>query len=213
MEVPFNSIKEKLGELGNFFGTVINYLNPLSEKFFLKDFFTFIGNALSYINPFDENFIFKEFFSNFFSWFNPFSDNFILKKLWTLLGNIISYINPFDDNFLGKKIIELLGNLLNSLFVPTNNPFNDLSNKFNEKFAFIEQIKTFVNSFLGNSNYGDKTPAFEMTWHGVTFALIDFSLFLQYRNWLHGIILAIAWVIFIFKTYKKLPSIIGGFSQ
>lgn len=52
-----------------------------------------------------------------------------------------------------------------------------------------------------------------MTWHGVTFALIDFSLFLQYRNWLHGIILAIAWVIFIFKTYKKLPSIIGGFSQ
>lgn len=213
LEVPFNAIKEKLIDIGNFFGTIINYLNPLSEEFFLKDFFNFIGNALSYINPFDENFIFKEFFSNFFSWFNPFSDNFILKKLWTFLVNIISYINPFDENFLGKKIVELIGNLLNTLFVPTNNPFNDLNNKFNEKFAFIEQIKTFVNSFLGNSNYGDKTPAFEMTWHGATFALIDFSLFLQYRAWLHGIILAIAWVIFIFRTYKKLPAIIGGFSQ
>jgi hypothetical protein len=51
-----------------------------------------------------------------------------------------------------------------------------------------------------------------MTWKGVTFSLIDFSLFLNYRVWLHGIVLAIAWFIFIFKTFKKLPSIIGGFN-
>lgn len=213
MEIPFNTIKEKLENIGNFFDKLIDYINPFSDNWFLKDFFSFIKSALGYINPFDDNFIFKDFFTNFFSWFNPFSDNFILKKLWDFLSNIISYINPFDENFLGRKIIELLSDLLKALFVPENNPFSELKNKFDEKFAFIEQIKTFVNSFLGNSNYGDKTPSFEMTWHDVTFALIDFSLFLQYRTWLHGIILSIAWVIFIFKTYKKLPSIIGGFSQ
>lgn len=52
-----------------------------------------------------------------------------------------------------------------------------------------------------------------MSWKGVTFGLIDFSLFVNYRDWVHGIILAIAWAIFIFKTYRRLPSIIGGFSQ
>lgn len=213
LEVPFNSIKEKLAELGNFFGTVIDYINPFSENFFLKDFFDFIGEALSYINPFNENFIFKDFFTNFIDWFNPFSDNFILKKLWEFLTNIISYINPFSENFFAYKLIDLLGDLLKWLFVPENNPFDELSNKFNEKFAFVNQVKTLVNDLLGYSNYGDKTPTFDMTWRGVTFALIDFSLFLDYRNWLHGIILAIAWFVFIFKTYKKLPSIIGGFSQ
>ena len=146
-----------------------------------------------------------DFFTTILDYLNPFSDNFILKKLWDFLTNIISYINPFDDNFLGKKIIELLSDLLKALFVPTNNPFEELSSKFNEKFSFVEQLKSFANNLFGNTDFGDSTPSFNMTWHGVTFALIDF--------WLHGIILAIAWAVFIFKTYRKLPSIIGGFSQ
>lgn len=170
LAVPFNAIKEGLNSIIEFFGTILDYLNPFSE-------------------------------------------NFILLKLWNFLLDIISYINPFSDNFLGKKIVELLGDLLKLLFVPENNPFEQLSVKFNEKFAFVEQIKTLINSLLGFNNYGDKAPTFNMTWHGVTFALIDFSLFLDYRTWLHGIILAIAWFTFLFRTYKKLPSIIGGFSQ
>ena len=103
--------------------------------------------------------------------------------------------------------------MLKLLFVPQNNPFEQLSSKFNEKFSFVDQLKSFANNLFGNTNFGDSTPTFNMTWHGVTFALIDFSLFLEYRGWLHGIILAIAWAVFIFKTYRKLPSIIGGFSQ
>lgn len=213
MEVPFNTIKEKLESIGNFFHTLIDYINPFSENWFLKDFFNFIKGALSYINPFDENFIFREFFSNFFSWFNPFSDNFILKKLWEFLTNIISYINPFDDNFLGKKIVELIGQLLETLFIPESNPFEKLSSKFDEKFAFVNQIKDLFSKLLGFSNYGEDVPNFSLTWYGTTVAIIDFSLFLNYRTWIHGIILAIAWSVFIFKTYRKLPSIIGGFSQ
>ena len=64
MEVPFNTIKEKLESIGNFFNTLIDYINPFSDNWFLKDFFNFIKEALSYINPFSENFIFKE--SSFF---------------------------------------------------------------------------------------------------------------------------------------------------
>lgn len=154
-----------------------------------------------------------DFFETLLDYLNPFSDNFILSKIFTFLSDIVSYINPFSENFFVYKLIDLLSDLLKLLFVPNNNPFDELSSKFNEKFAFIEQIKTFVSDLLGFNNYGEKVPTFDMTWHGVTFSLIDFSLFLEYRTWLHGIILAIAWFSFLFKTYKKLPSIIGGFSQ
>lgn len=200
LAVPFKAIKEGLDSIGKFFqdlliniGSMLQWLNPLSEEFFLKGLFEFLGNALSYINPFDENFI--------------------LKDVFTFLGEIISYINPFSENFFVYKLIELLGELLKWLFVPETNPFDNLSVKFNEKFAFVNQIKDLFNSLLGFNNYGENIPTFNMTWKGVTFAFIDFSMFLNYRLWLHGIVLAIAWSIFIFKTYKKLPSIIGGFSQ
>lgn len=199
LEVPFKAIQDGLNSIGEFFenllkdtADMLSWLNPLSDNFFLKGLLSFLGEALSYINPFDENFI--------------------LKGVFTFLGEIISYINPFSENFFVYKLIELLGDLLEFLFVPDTNPFEELSDKFNEKFAFVNQIKDLVSSLLGFNNYGDKAPTFNMTWQGVTFAFIDFSLFIDYRIWLHGIILAIAWFVFIFKTYKKLPSIIGGFN-
>lgn len=209
LAVPFNAIKEGLATISN----ALSYINPFSDNFILKDFFT---NFISWFNPFSDNFILKNiinFLGSILNYLNPFSEDFILLKLWNFLVEIISYINPFSENFFVYKLIDLLGDLLKWLFVPNNNPFNELSNKFDEKFAFVNQIKTLVNDLLGYTNYGDKAPSFDMTWHGVTFSLIDFSLFLNYRTWLHGIILAIAWFVFIFKTYKKLPSIIGGFSQ
>lgn len=170
MAVPFNAIKESLNYITEFFGTILDYLNPFSE-------------------------------------------NFILLKVWNFLTDIVSYLNPFSENFLGKKIVELFGDLLKFLFVPENTPFNDLKLKFDEKFVFVGQIKVLINNLLGFNNYGDKVPEFNITWHGVTVSIIDFSLFLNYRIWLHGIILAIAWFSFLFKTFKKLPTIIGGFSQ
>lgn len=200
LEVPFKAIQDGLDSIGKFFedllkniGDMLSWLNPFSEDFFLKGLLDFLGNALSYINPFDENFI--------------------LKDVFTFLGEIISYINPFSEKFFVYKLMELTQELLEFLFVPKTNPFDELWNKFNEKFPFINQIKDLANSLLGFNNYGDSVPTFEMTWKGVTFAIIDFSLFLDYRLWLHGIILAISWFIFIRKTFNKLPGIIGGFGR
>lgn len=193
LEIPFKAITEGITSILTNLGNMLQWFNPFSDEFFLKGLFTFLGNALSYINPFD--------------------DNFILKNVLSFLSELLSYINPFSENFFVYKLIELLGDLLEFLFVPEANPFDEISTKFNEKFAFVNQIKDLLNGLLGFNNYGNNAPTFNMTWFGVTFAFIDFSMFLDYRLWLHGIILAIAWFIFIFKTYKKLPSIIGGFNQ
>lgn len=153
------------------------------------------------------------FFITLLDYLNPFSDNFILKKLWEFLVNIISYINPFSENFFGKKIIELISDLFEFLFIPAENPFTELSDKMNSKFIFISQIRNLIDKLLGYSDYGENCPSFNMTWKGVTFAMIDFSLFINYRPWLHGIILAISWFIFARKLYNKIPGVIGGFGN
>ena len=63
MATPFKELKEGLTKLGDFFtelllniGSMLQWLNPLSEEFFLKGLFIFLSDALSYINPFSENF-------------------------------------------------------------------------------------------------------------------------------------------------------------
>lgn len=160
---------------------------------FIKECLTTIGDLLSYINPFSENFILKDVISG--------------------IGNILSYLNPFSDNFFGLKIVELLSDSLKYLFVPENNPFSGLSDKFNEKFAFVSQVKDLANSLLGDIDYGyDNIPSFNINYNGTEVSIIDFTPFLQYRTWLHGIILAIAWFVFIDRLFKRLPGIIGGFS-
>lgn len=66
------------------------------------------------------------------------------------------------------------------------------------------------SSLLGNVNYGESIPKFSIQYAGQTLDIIDFSLFVNYRVWLHGIILAIAWFYFIRKLFNKLPALIGG---
>lgn len=197
---PFEFIKEGLATiwswLENIFSAIgniaSNILSGLGDFFsilwdWLGKLFTAIGNIATSI---------LEGLGSFFS------------TLWTWLTDIFGAITKIPET-----IIKLLGDLLNWLFVPSNNPFESLSSKFDEKFAFVGQIKDLFSSLLGFNNYGENVPSFTLTWYGATVAIIDFSLFLNYRTWIHGIILAIAWTVFIFKTYRKLPSIIGGFSQ
>lgn len=181
--------------IGNFFSSLWNdYLKPAFQS---------MGENISNFNSSVGNW-FSDLVTNIGNWF---------KNLGEHLSKLLSYINPFDENFFGYKIIDLFKELFNLLFVPTNNPFSEISNKFDEKFSFVNQIKTLINDLLGFNNYGDKVPSFSINYKGLTLVIIDFSIFLNYRTWLHGIILAISWFVFIRRTYNKIPSIIGGFSQ
>lgn len=197
----------------------MNYLNPLSDKFFLKDFFEFIKEALSYINPFSDNFIFKDFFANFIDWFNPFSDNFILKKLWNFLGDIISYINPFDDNFLGKKIIELLGDLLKALFVPSEERISAIQDTVMAKFDFVESIKIAINSFKDIVNNLGNAPVLNLNLGATKYtgemrvAIIDLNWYKPYKQYGDVVLTAIVYAFYLFRIFTNLPNIISGASS
>lgn len=136
-----------------------------------------------------------------------------LDNIFKTISNIVSFLNPSSDNFFGKKLIELFTDLFKYLFVPSENPFTSLSDKFEGKFQIINQIKNLISSLLGNFDYGDSIPEFKITYLGASASIIDFSLFVEYRGWIHGIILAIAWYSFLIRLFKKLPGIIGGFNN
>lgn len=180
---------------------------------FLKNSFT---QSLNYLNPLHEDFFLKDLFN----WLNPFSEKFILKQLWSFLTDIVSYINPLSDNFLGKKIVEFIGDLLTKLFVPQEDHFTSLNNRFKSKFGFIDQLSNLLNTLFTDSSQSSSSvetyvkrvpPNWNITFHNTTVSIIDWSAFEEYRGFLHSIINFILWGSFLIRLYKRVPGYINAY--
>lgn len=179
MLVPIEAIKGFLDSIFNGFTTLLDYLNPLSDNFFLK---LFIENLFEFLNNIVED-----------------------------LTSLVDYLNPFSENFILKILIEDLSALLKKLFVPSTDCFTDLYNNFNNKFGFIGTIKSVIDELFAYSDYGsDNYPTFTFTYAGVTQNIIDFSIFDNYRQLFHTIVVFVCWVPFLLRTYKKIPNLING---
>lgn len=80
LATPFEGIAQGIVNLGNHFSNILDYLNPFSDNFILKNVIDFLGNILNYINPFSEDFFGKkivEMFSSLFEYlFIPTEDHF-----------------------------------------------------------------------------------------------------------------------------------------
>lgn len=209
LAVPIQGIAQGISNLGTHFSnflTALNNFNTSVGTWFtnlgtsIGTWFTNLGTNLStwFINLGSTVDIFK---TSVGTWFT---------NLVTSLTNLLSYINPFNENFFGYKIIDLFMDLLETLFIPSDDIFDDLYLTIYNKFTFIFQIRDLFMQLFINFNYGDEVPSFNITYRGVTVGVIDFEPYLEYRSWLHGIILAISWVIFIRKQFNKIPSLIGG---
>lgn len=63
------------------------------------------------------------------------------KGIWGTLKEVLSFINPFSENFFVYKLLELLSDLLKSLFVPSSEFmsqwFTDISDYFEEAFGIL----------------------------------------------------------------------------
>ncbi len=56
------------------------------------------------------------------------------KNIFQKIGDILNILNPFSENFFAYKLIELLLNALKSLFIPSDNFFNNWLADLNEYF-------------------------------------------------------------------------------
>lgn len=130
---------------------------------------------------------------------------------WLLdgIGDISTAILDGIGDLL-EWLLDGIGEVLKFLFVPSDNLASDLKEKIYEKFPFIQQIVELVDAFLDLGNNAT-APQFTFTYHGTTVSIVNFADFDSFMPLVRAIILAVAWFTFIFRLYKRLPSIIGGF--
>lgn len=79
------------------------------------------------------------------------------KGIWGTLKEVLSFINPFSENFFVYKLLELLSDLLKSLFVPSSEFmsqwFTDISDYFEDAFGILYYPVDLVIQVLGK--FGD----------------------------------------------------------
>ena len=71
-------------------------------------------------------------------------------------------MNPFSENFFGIKLLELLGDLLKSLFIPSQERLQAISDTVSSRFAFITSIKEAINSMQNMFNNLGTAPKLEI---------------------------------------------------
>lgn len=125
--------------------------------------------------------------------------------LWTIVKNLgIALYNLVVD----------IRRLLIYLFKPSSDffksEFNSLKSTFNEKFSVITSVSNFWDTFWTNLDNDTNAPVWTFSWKGKELLAVDFSMFSDYRTIIHQIILAIAWVLFLKRVYKSLPSLISS---
>lgn len=191
----FSKLKEGLDFLKEGFEKGINSLGESIGKFF-GDLGKNIGELFSNLG------------TNIGQWFTD---------LGTNLNNLLSYINPLNENFLGYKIIDMFRNLFYELFVPQEDYFTSLSNKFKSKFGFIDQLSTLVNTLFTDNSSTQKAsarripPNWSITYFDTTVNIIDWSAFEEYRGFLHSIINFILWASFIIRLFRRVPGYINAY--
>lgn len=151
------------------------------------------------------------------NFFNPLHEDFFIKGILDFLFDILNYLNPLSENFFGLKLVDLIGELFTNLFIPDEDSFKQLTNVFEEKFAFIDSIKIAVESIgnIINNNISTKnylsyevdTPVFE----GELF--ISFSWFEKFKPYTDLFLTGFVYLSFVWRLYRRLPSIISGFSE
>lgn len=141
----------------------------------------------------------------------------MLKDVLNFLSNIISYINPLSDNFLGKKIIELLGDLLHNLFIPKEQSFTQFQDIFNEKLGFVENIKNGVNTIKAMFNDIEEVPNLsiniESDYYNGELTIIDLSWYSKYKEYGDLVITGFCYIFFIWRIWVHLPGILQGSSS
>jgi len=139
----------------------------------------------------------------------------ILNKLAELVTGLITL--PFDIAVaLREVIVEALESLKNdildglkSLFVPSDNLFNDMRDLLETKFKFANQIIEFCFD-LNDVVWLDKPPESNVTIYGVTVSFMNWEFYDDYKSIINTITVIVSYYWFFKKLMRRTPETIGG---
>lgn len=129
---------------------------------------------------------------------------------------MLSYINPLSDNFFGYKIVELLKDVLFSLFLPSEERINGLVDSVKCKFAFIDAVKSSTTDVQAVLSGAEEAPSLTIHVKGTKYSdeqdlkIIDLSWYRDYKTYGDIIITGFIYAFFIWRIFIKLPNIISG---
>ena len=133
------------------------------------------------------------------------------------MTSILDYLNPFSDNFIGKKIIELLGNLLRTLFIPSNdyfqNKFEEVKYKLSLKLSFDSYIDLLENIY---NLATDQMITIDIEGYevgGETYSandFIDFSIINDLKPTYFGFIRGFVYIFLVFFALNSIYRLIRG---
>jgi hypothetical protein len=144
-----------------------------------------------------------------------------IRALFDGIGSLISSIPEILRdvlNFLNRLISNLL-NLFMELFVPSEGfferSFGGFNDRFEAKIPILGQGKGLLEDFTDIVENAGETPP-EIRIQGEIFGaeidenIINLTWFAPYRLQVHSMIITIAYVAFIRRVIRKIPSLIGG---
>lgn len=154
-----------------------------------------VANILNYINPFSENFILKNvinFLSDILSYINPFSQNFFVYKLIELLGNMLKWLFVPDDNFFSSHFGEIKETLQNKLgyqgYIDIFSSLEDISENgattVNLKGYKIGNLNIDVNKFINFNSI----LKYKDTWYSWVRAFMFIGLLIYNINQVYKLI-------------------------
>lgn len=167
-----NGVLQGLVDLGNWLLQIIDYLNPLSDKFILKSIIEFFIEIISYINPF--------------------SENFIGYKIIELLGDLLQFLFiPSEDSF--DRVVEVWKS--HFLFIDTikvsidsikNSIFNSLP--FEKSLSFGVDTPIYKGDIEINFGWFEKfKPYTDLLLTGFVYLFFVWRLYSNLPNIISGI--------------------------
>lgn len=129
---------------------------------------------------------------------------------------MLSYLNPFDENFFGKKLVELFSDLLNFLFVPSEERINAITNTVSCKFDFVDSIKYSINSMKDLINNVGNAPKITLNLGATKYTesqnivVLDLSWYAPFKTYGDLVFTGFIYIFFIWRLFVHLPNIIHG---
>lgn len=114
------------------------------------------------------------------------------------------------------KLIELLGELLKSLFIPSEERITAITNTVESKFDFIETIKIAVNSMEDIINNVGNSPKLTINVGATKYTeaqnltVLDLSFYKDYKTYGDLIITGFIYIMFLWRFFISIPNLINS---
>lgn len=125
-------------------------------------------------------------------------------------------MNPFSENFFVYKLIDLLKEALQFLFVPSQERIDGLLSTFTSKFEFVDTIKTSISSLDNMFKNIGNAPKLVLNLNSTKYTqsgdytILDLSWYAPYKNYGDLVLTGFIYAFFLWRLFITIPSTING---